>query len=330
MNVLVTGANGFVGAMLCRKLLDKNYNVYGLVRKTSDLTLLQDLPVKTITGSLQDPKTLRNAVYNIHTIYHVAAAVSDWGSLSWFRSINVDGTRALLGASIDAGATRFVLVSTVAVHAFLGNRNMDENSPQIPNPFPYGISKQEAEHLVLQYYKEKKIDVTIVRPGDVFGPGDRTSLLKMKDMLLKGQMLYLNGGRRLGAFTYVENLCAGIILAGTSKQAIGETYIITDGYQLTWREYFERLTIELNLPRHGLSIPAWLAMLIAVISETLHRLFGIKKRPLITRYLVAHLKKDFHFSIQKAMDELGYHPQISLDEAIHRTAKWFRECCMEN
>lgn len=324
MKVLVTGANGFVGAMLCRKLLELKYEVYGLVRETSDLSLLQNLPVVKITGSLQDPESMRKAVQGIHTIYHVAAAVSDWGDLPWFRKNNVEGTRNLLDAAVEADVKRFVFISTAAVHAFLGGKNINEDAPQSPNPFPYCISKQEAERLVIQYHRDKMIDITIIRPGDVFGPGDRTSLLKMKDMLLQGRMLYLNGGKSLGAFTYVENLCDGIILAGTSPRAVGRSYIITDGYMLSWREYFQKLTRELDLPEPKISIPAWLAMFLAVTLESIHHIFRIKKRPLVTKYLVAHLRKDFHFSIQKARKELGFTPNIGVDEAIRRTAKWFR------
>lgn len=328
MRVLVTGANGFVGAMLCRKLIERGDQVVGLVRETSDLSLLESIPIIKVIGRLDDTASLKKAVHNIQVVYHVAAAVSDWGSLEYFRKINVEWTQYLLQTSKEAGVRRFVFVSSVAVHAFLGIEDMDENAPQQPNPFPYGRSKQEAEVLVLSYNTLPDFETTIVRPGDVFGPGDRTSLLKMKDMLLKGQMLLLDHGRTLGAFTYVENLVDGIILAGNHPKAPGEAFIITDGIKLTWKSYFKRLTEALDLPEPKGSIPGWLAQLIAELLEFIYKTFRLKRRPPVTKYLIAHLRHDVHFSIHKAENRLGYHPNVPIENAIRRTAEWFKKSCM--
>lgn len=327
MRVLVTGANGFVGAALCKKLIERGDKVVGLVRATSDLSLLESSPITKIIGHLDDLSSLEAAVENIQIVYHVAAAVSDWGSLAYFRSINVEGTRNLLNISKENGVRRFVFISTVAVHAFLGKHDMDENSPQSPNPFPYGISKQEAEKVVLSY-QSPEFETTIVRPGDVFGPGDRTSLLKMKEMLLKGHMLLLDHGRTLGAFTYVENLVDGIILAGHHPKAPGETFIITDGIKLTWKSYFEQLTEALDLPAPRFSIPGWFAQIAASVLEMIYRILNFEGRPPVTRYLVAHLRHDVHFSIKKAESLLGYSPKISIENAIQRTADWFKGLMM--
>jgi nucleoside-diphosphate-sugar epimerase len=324
MRILVTGANGFVGATLCRKLGERGDEVRGLVRKTSDLTLLEGIPVQRIVGSLDDLNSLEKAVEGVRLVYHVAASVTDWGTLESFRRVNVEGTRNVLEASIRAGAKRFVYVSSVAVHNFIGAQDMTEDSPQLPTPFPYCQSKREAEVLVLAAHREGKISVTIVRPGDVFGPGDRVSLLKMTKLLEAGMMAQIGGGKTLGAFTYVENLADGLILAGTREEATGETYVITDGMKMTWREYFDRLSEALDVPRPRFSVNPVLAYVSASIFEFWYRLFRIRVRPPITRYLVAHLRKDFHFSIEKARRELGYEPKVDIDEAIRRTAKWYK------
>lgn len=329
IRILVTGANGFVGAMLCRKLVERRNHVRGLVRKTSDLSLLQGIPIQYIVGSLEDPGSLKPAVQGIKLVYHVAAAVTDWGSLDYFRRVNVEGTRNLLEASVSEGVNRFIYVSSVAVHSFIGAQDMDENSPQLPTPFPYCQTKREAEALVMKYHNQGKINATIVRPGDIFGPGDRVSLLKMAKMLEAGKIAHVGGGKTLGAFTYVENLVHGLILAGTKKQAAGKTYIITDGIKLTWREYFEKLTKAVCLPAPKISVNANLALGMAMMLELFYRLFRIKARPLITRYLITHLRKDFHFSIDKARMELGYEPKVGIDDAIQRTAEWYKKVVRE-
>jgi len=320
---LVTGANGFVGAALCRKLVEQGIRVRGLVRRTSDLSALADLPVELIVGALDQPATLREACTGVDTVFHVAATASDWGTLESFRRVNVEGTRGMLDAAVSGGAGRFLHVSSVAVHSFTGAQDMDENSPQLPTTFPYCQSKREAEAVVRSYQAQGNIATTIVRPGDVYGPGDRVSLLKLAPLLERGWLLQVDGGRRLGAFAYVENLADGIILAATADCAIGETYVLTDGLRLTWNDYLRRLCAALDRPPPRGSVPSRPAYVVAAMLETAYGAMGIASRPPITRYLVTHLSKDFHFSVAKAERELGYAPRIDLETAISRTAQWY-------
>lgn len=322
MKILVTGANGFVGSALCRKLIASGHQVRGLVRATSDLSLLVGIPIETITGSLTNPESLNEATRGIDIVYHVAAAVSDWGSLEYFRQVNVSGTRNIIEASILNGVSRLVYVSSVAVASFSDKHNMDENAPQLPTPFPYCQTKREAEELVCSYHKQGKIKVVIVRPGDIYGPGDRVALLPLSKLLRKGQMPYLGGGRKLGAFTYIDNLVDGMLLAGSTEAAFGRVYILTDGVEMTWRTYFEKLTDRLGYPRPNLSINPRIAYAAASTLEGLYHLLHIQQRPPVSRYLVTHLSTDFHFSINRAKTELGYQPLTDMDETIHRTAEW--------
>jgi nucleoside-diphosphate-sugar epimerase len=325
VRVLVTGANGFLGATLSRRLIDRGDEVRGLVRKTSDLSLLDGVRLKTVIGSLEDIVSLEKAVDGMDLVYHIAAAVTDWGSYKFFRRVNVEGTRNLLEASISKRVKRFVFVSSVAVHTFIGSQEMNEESPQLPTPFPYCQTKREAEALVMEAHNLKKIPVTIVRPGDIFGPGDRVSLLKMAKLLEAGKMAYIGGGKTLGAFTYVENLADGLILAGRRKEAVGQAYVMTDGIKLTWKEYFVKLTDALDLPNPKFSVNPALAYAAASVMEFFYRILQVKSRPPVTRYLITHLRKDFHFSIEKATREIGYNPQIGIDEAIYRTAEWYKK-----
>jgi nucleoside-diphosphate-sugar epimerase len=324
MRVLVTGANGFVGAALCRKLVERGDRVRGLVRSTSDLSLLEEVPVERVVGDLDDPFSLVDAAQGVEVIYHVAAAVSDWGALAYFRRVNVEGTKNVLEAAVQDGVGRFVYVSSAAVHSFIDAQDMDERSPQLPTPFPYCRSKREAEALVLGYHERGEIAVTIVRPGDVYGPGDRVALLRLSRLLELGLMAHVGQGEKLGAFTYVENLADGLILAGTVEQAAGEVYVITDGVRLTWRTYFEKLTSALEVSRPRIFLSPALMQAAASALEFVYRLFHARHRPPITRYLVTHLSKDFHFSIEKARRELGYEPRVGIDEAVERTAGWYR------
>jgi nucleoside-diphosphate-sugar epimerase len=138
-------------------------------------------------------------------------------------------------------------------------------------------------------------------------------------------MALIARGERLGAFTYVQNLAHGLILAGTVAKAAGEIYVITDGIELTWRSYFDKLTAALDIPAPRLSLHPRLALVAAEVLEVGYQWFGGRRRPPLTRYLVAHLSSDYHFDIAKAQRELGYRPQIGIEEAIERTAAWYRE-----
>jgi len=323
MRVLVTGANGFVGSTLCRKLVERGDEVRGLVRKTSDLSLLEGVEIERFVGSLDDLSSLEKSTEGVELVYHVASAVTDWGTLKFFRKVIVDGTQKMLEASIRTGVRRFIYVSSVAVHSFIGKQDMTENAPRVPTPFPYCQAKREAEDVVSEYHSFRGLEIVIVRPGDIYGPGDRVSLLKMAKMLEEGRMAYIGGGKKLGAFTYVENLADGLILAGMTKKASGETYVITDGIKMTWWEYFEKLTTALNVPKPKISVHPILAYGAASTLEFVYRLLHIRARPPITRYLITHLRKDFHFSIEKARRDLGYEPKVDVDEAIRRTAEWY-------
>jgi nucleoside-diphosphate-sugar epimerase len=325
MRVLVTGANGLVGSALCRKLAARGDRVRGLVRYTSDLSSLVGVDVELVLGDLNDPASLMRATRDVEIVYHAAAAVSDWGTLAWFRRVNVDGTRHVLDAAIHQGVSRLVYVSSIAVHSFLGARDMDETSPQLPTTFPYSQSKREAEALALTYHRMGRIAVVIVRPGDVYGPEDRVVLLRIAPLLRRGLVPYIDGGRTLGPFTYVEHLAEGLALAGISEVAPGKAYIITDDTTMTWREYLERLTNALGWPRPWLSFPSWLVHPVASTLETLYRRLDLPCRPPVTRYMVEHLRNDIHFSSAKARAELGYAPSVGIDEAIACTAAWLRE-----
>jgi nucleoside-diphosphate-sugar epimerase len=323
MRALVTGANGFVGSTLCRKLVERGDTVRGLVRRTSDLGLLQGVSIERFLGDLLDRSSLTEAMQGVDVVYHVAGAVTDWGALEYFRRVNVEGTRNVLDAAVENRARRFVYVSSAAVHGF-GAQDMDECTPMPDTRFPYCQSKREAEALVLGYHRQAKIQATVVRPGDLYGPGDRVVLLNLAGLLESGWLAYIGRGDKVGALTYVENLADALILAGNVADAAGEAYVITDGLRLTWREYLVKLTAALDLPGPRFSIHPSLAYAVAWLLEGTYWLFHLRRRPPLTLYLVAHMSKDYHFRIDKARRELGYEPRVGLEEALVRTAAWYR------
>jgi nucleoside-diphosphate-sugar epimerase len=260
----------------------------------------------------------------VDVVYHAAGAVTDWGPLAYFRQVNVQGTRNLLDAAVENRARRFVYVSSTAVHGF-GAQDMDERTPMPDTRYPYCQSKREAEAWVLAYHKRAQIQAVVVRPGDLYGPGDRVVLLELAGLLESGWLAHVGRGEKIGAFTFVENLADALVLAGSVTDAAGEAYVITDGLRLSWRDYLAKLTAALDLPEPRLSIHPALAFAAAWLLESTYRLLDLRRRPPLTLYLVTHLSRDYHFRIDKAQRELGYRPRVGLEEALEKTAAWYRK-----
>ncbi len=324
MKTFITGINGFIGSNLATRLIAEGQEVSGLVRKTSNLSFLEGLKVKLFFGDLSDKALLDKATQGIDVVYHVAGRASDWGPIELFRKVNVEGTKNLMESSVNSGVKRFVFISSAAVHGFRGFRNAIENSPKTDTIFPYSITKREAEDLVNRYHRERGLPTLIIRPGNVFGPRDRVTFAKMAELIEKGQMVYISRGRPLTCPTYVENLIDAILLAVDRKDTVGETFIVTDGLEITWKEYTDKIAEKLGVRRPLFSVPYPVAYSAAAVCEAILRLFRSKKPPIITRYRIANVGKDYHFSIKKARAKLGYQPRVSLDEGMEKTVEWYK------
>lgn len=323
MNILVTGANGFIGSKLCEKLLALGHDVRGLVRASSDLSFLESIPIQQFTGDITRPETLTEPLQNVDQVYHVAGLASDWGSMALFRRINVDGTRHMLEAAQKAGVQKFIHVSSVAVMGF-GRTNVTEEMDPLPTKFPYVISKLEGERLALDFARQHGLALTVIRPGDVYGPHDRTWMLPMLTEMDKGNMGHVAGGRAELAPVYIDNLIQALRLAAEKDAANGEVFLITDGIHITWREIVNKLARLLDVPEPKLSVPFPVGYAAAVSMEVVYRLLGIKKAPLLTTYRITHGGKDFHFSIDKARRVLGYDPDQDIDKHLQATVAWYR------
>jgi nucleoside-diphosphate-sugar epimerase len=327
MNAVITGANGFIGSNLARRLLRDGWGAAGIVRKTSDLTFLDGLGFRLSDMGLEDTDAIARAFDGADVVFHCASRTSDWGPMEVFRKSNIDATKNVMRAASAAGVRRVVYVGTVAVYGFLGNVDTDEAAPKRPALLPYCVTKLEAERQVEKIARDEGLEYVIVRPGIVFGPRDRVTTIGLYKFLLAGKFAYINGGRPLTCPTYVENLVDALVLAGEREEAACGDFIITDGLRITWREYVTKTCEALGAPMPRHSLPAGPVYAAAVAAESVYRLFGAKNPPAITRYRISLVRNDFHFSIGKARRRLGFEPKVDLEEAIRRTAEWYRGEC---
>lgn len=322
---LITGVNGFIGSHVAGRLLRDGHRVRGLVRKTSDLRFIEGLDVELLVGDIAEPASLIDPLRGVDIVVHVAGLASDWGPYAKFSAVNVTGTRNMAEAAARSGVRRFVHMSSAAVHGFQGFRNADETFPLADTPFAYCETKKIAEQWLFEFSALTGMEVTAIRPGNVFGPKDHTFIEKYLDALTAGKIAYIDGGRHWTCPVYVENLVDAVVRACFEPGAAGEAFLVTDGLEITWKDFTERFADRLGVKRPRLSAPYGLAYGAAYFLEVLYRLFRLSTPPLVTRYRISNGGRDYHFSIEKARRLLQYRPSLGLDEAVARTVSWYRE-----
>lgn len=322
--VLITGANGFIGSHLVAKFIAEGHEVFGLVRKSSDLALLAGKDVALRYGDITDLPGLNKHFAGMDIVVHNAGLASDWGSLELFRSINLAGTRNVARAAEENGVSRMVQMSSTAIHGFEHDHPVSEDDPLNP-VFNYSISKMEAEQWLFDYAKESRVEITAIRPGNVFGPDDHTFIEKYIQALQTGKIAYINGGKSLTCPTYIGNLTDAVYLAAFHPDAVNEAFIITDGLDINWQQFTEEITGKLGLKKPWLSIPLGFALGLAAVVEGLYKMVGSRSAPFITKYRVYNGGTDYHFSIEKAQTVLGFTPRSGLQESMTQTIIWFKD-----
>jgi len=322
--ILITGINGFIGSSLAALLIKNGHSVKGIIRPTADLILLEDLSVQLFYGDVTEYDSLLPAVRETDLVIHVAGLASDWGPWRLFEAINIKGTQNMAHAAAAQQVKRFVHISTAALYGFPNQRDMDETFPQTKSIFPYCETKRIAEEWLWDFAKSTDMEVTAIRPGNVYGPKDHTFIVKYLEALESGKIAYVDHGWHLTCPVYIDNLTEAVYLACLEPAANGEAIIITDGLEITWKTFTEKLADALHVKYPSLSVPYFMAYGSAYILEAIYKLLRMATPPLLTRYRVCNGGTDYHFSINKARSVLNYAPGVSLDDAVQRTVEWYR------
>lgn len=322
VKILITGANGFIGSHLLRRFSMVNgLQVYGMVRRSSDLSRLKGGSYDLRYASLNDP--LEDIVRGCDVVIHTAARSSDWGKKESFFRTNVDGTVNLVRASIKMGVRRLIYFSSTVVYGFQGNYLTGEDRPSVPFKHPYCLSKVEAERELYRY--RDGIFLVILRPSNVFGPGDLTTTYPLLSALQKGLAAFPDGGRHLTSLCYIENLIRATELTLDAECLSGEAFNISDGNDMPWRKFLSLLAVELDVAPPRVALPGNLLRITAWGMEKLYMFFNSGSPPVITPYRIAQVVKDYSFSIEKAKKRLGYLPPCSTGDGILKSVRWFKE-----
>ncbi len=322
--ILITGVNGFIGSHLAEKFISEGHKVHGLVRKTSNLKFIGGFDIKLHYGDITDRNSLTEAMKEIEIVVHNAAFASDWGQFQKFYDVNVTGTRNVAEVAAGAGVKRMVHISSAVLHGFKNPKKMDETSPVVKSMFPYNETKRIAEEWLFDFAKTTKLEITSVRPGNVYGTRDHTFIEKYLDALEKRKAGFVDGGKHVTCPTYAENLADAVLLAAFEPAANGEAFLITDGVDINWRDFTNKFADELGAKRPKMSIPYPVGYSVGFLFEMFYKLFRLKSEPMLTRYRISNGGNDYHFSIEKAENILKYVPKVGIDEAIHRSVEWYK------
>jgi nucleoside-diphosphate-sugar epimerase len=321
MKALVTGANGFTGSCLVKHLINKGYEVKGLVRPNSNLDSLRNLNIELFYADLTEDILLDDTFLNVDVVFHIAAAFRVEGlPKKYFWDVNVEGTRKLLIAAKKAKVKRFVHCSTVGVQGNIKNPPAKEEDPYAPGDY-YQESKTEGEKLVLDYYKSEKLPITIVRPAGIYGPGD-LRFLKLFKFINSGKFIMLGSGNVFYHFTYVDDLVTGIAQAAENNEAIGEVITIGGSEYITLNELVDKISAILDKPTTKRKFPVWPVWFLGWLCEIVFKPFRIS--PPLYRRRVNFFIKDRAFDISKAKRILNYQSSVSINEGLKRTARWYK------
>ncbi len=318
--VLVTGADGFVGRYVCRKLIESGYSLRAGVRKVESIPDLQravpGLSDSSLLGDLGASPELRGPLAGVSAIVHLAARVhvmkeSSGNPLQEFRRVNVEGTMSLARAAAEAGVRRFIFASTIKVN---GDTTSGEAFNMDMPPAPqdaYAISKWEAEEALRSVAAESGLEVVIVRPPLVYGPGVQGNFLRLMRLVDRALPLPWPKAENRRSMIGAENLADFLVRCVDHPQAAGQSFLVKDSEDISTRELITRLARLLGRPARFVPVPESLIRLAARLTM---------KKEAADRVLDSLV-----IDSDCAQQLLKWVPSVTLDEGLAATARWYRE-----
>jgi nucleoside-diphosphate-sugar epimerase len=310
MKFLITGANGFVGKALCAELLQREYAVRAALRTAGSTVEPMEM---VVVGAIDGETDWSAALSGIDVVIHLAARVHvmhDQAAdpLAAFRHVNTEGTEYLARAAAASGVKRLVYVSSIKVNGEETYSGQHYKEADVPSPQdPYGISKWEAEQALHRVAAETGLEVVIVRPPLVYGAGVKGNFVQMLKVLAKGIPLPLASVKNLRSLVYIGNFVDALLKCATHPAAAGQTYLVSDGEDVSTPELLRQLGAAMGRPARLLPCPPALLKLGG-------RMLG--KADQIDR-LLGSLQVDS----SKIRRELGWQPPFNLQQGLYLTVQ---------
>jgi len=312
--VLVTGANGFIGQRLCQELSSRGYKVTGAVRQAVESNKSSSVSYLAL-GELSDSANWSNALSGVECVVHLAARVhvmrdESADPLEEFRRINTLGTERLARIASACGVTRLIYVSSIKVNGeeTVGGHIYSERDKPAPID-PYGISKWEAEQALSRVAKETGLEIVIVRPPLVYGPGVKGNFERMLHVICKRIPLPFSTISNLRSLLYIDNLVDALRICVTHPAAVGKTYLLSDDEDISTANLMRLLGEAMGKPVRFFPVPSLLLKLVGHIigkSDEMDRLIG-----------------SLQVDSGKIRRELNWHPPYSMRQGLQATADWY-------
>jgi nucleoside-diphosphate-sugar epimerase len=312
MRFLVTGANGFVGRPLCAELLRQGHEVRAAIRSSAQLP---DGVEAVAVGDIDGDTDWTGALQGVEAVIHLAArahVMKDKAAdpLTEFLKVNLHGTENLARQASRAGVKRLVYVSSIKVNGEKTHGKHSYTEQHKPEPKDaYGISKRQAEQALLRIAQESKLEVVIVRPPLVYGPGVKGNFISLLAAIDNEIPLPLAGARNARSLVYVGNLVSALAACATQPAAAGQTYLVRDGEDISTAQLVEKIAAALGRKPHSFNIPPGLLRVVAMVlgrSAQVDRLFG-----------------SLRVNDAKLRRELGWDPPYTLEQGLRVTADWY-------
>lgn len=315
--IAITGANGLVGSRVARHAVDAGYRVRAVVRPNSDRSLLEGVHVEYAEGELSKPESLESSIMDADVVVHTAAHIGDWGPADKYRAINVIALEHLLSAVERAGRLdRWIQISSLGVYPARDHYGTDESlPPDVEGLDGYTRTKAEAEVLINHHIRERGLRACILRPGFIYGAGERHSIPRVMEKFAEGKMKFIGKGDKVLNNIYVGNLADATMLAIETDESLGETFNIRDERLVTREEYINTIADYLGKP-HPSHVPEWVARLAVGPIEWIAKARGATEAPLLTGARIKFMTLNLDFSIAKAKRVLGYQPRVDFREGI--------------
>jgi len=314
MRILVTGADGFVGNTLCPYLETKGHSVRRAVWKIKDRFSPEHNWIET--GNIGTKENWSETVRDVHAIVHLAGRAhilheTAVDPLAQFRQVNVEATRRLAQAAAETGVKRFIFVSSIGVtgdHTLPG-QVVTEETPPAPRK-DYAISKWEAEQALQEIASQSTLEVVIIRPPLVYGPGVKGNFLRLLKLIDRRVPLPLGSIQNQRSLISVTNLADFITLCTIHPDAANETFVIADGQGVSIPTLIRRIAYHLEITVMLIPVPKTVLLGVA-------RVFRVK-------HSLDQLVNSLVVDATKAKKLLGWTPVTTMDEELAKTTQWFR------
>ncbi len=310
--VFITGASGFIGRALAERYRQAGAEVRGM-------DMVADPAADVVAGDLAVAGPWQEHAAGCGLFVNAAAIVSlRLRDPEGVWRANVLGTANAMDAAERGGAERFVQFSSVTVFGMRFPDQVDERYPVHPSQIPYPDTKIAAEQLVLQAHLEGRVPVSVVRPGDVYGPRSGAWAVQPVELMKARRWLLPDGGRGIFSPVYVDDLVGGVVAVAGADAAAGQVFTISGGVGVPNREFFGHYAgaLGVRIP----TLPAALARGAAAVAEKLDRSGTGDINPRSVDYLL----RTGTYSVAKAERLLGWRPQVELADGMERTLAWLR------